>query len=87
MRISYFNIVYQKISVVFLCYFPIGVGLNFSFFDNAFYFDFVERARRAGFTALDLAGIHYDPFSERSALTADTSVNYLAHFRRDGSSA
>ena len=49
--------------------------------------ELVALARRAGFTALDLAGIHYDPFSERSALTADTSINYLAHFRRDGSRA
>lgn len=49
--------------------------------------ELVALARRAGFTAFDLAGIHYDPFSERSALTADTSINYLAHFRRDGSRA
>jgi len=35
----------------------------------------------------DLADLLEDPFSERSALTADTSINYLAHFRRDGSRA
>ncbi len=46
--------------------------------------ELVALARAAGFSAQDLAGIDYDPFSERSALTADPSVNYLAHFRRSG---
>jgi len=41
-------------------------------------------ARPAGCTLIDLAGIDYDPFSGRSALTTDTAVNYLAHLRRAG---
>lgn len=49
--------------------------------------ELVRMARDAGFTACDLAGIDYDPFSEACALTADPSVNYLAHFRRDGAAA
>lgn len=44
-------------------------------------------ARDAGFELREVAGIDYDPFSERSALTDDTSVNYLAHFRRAGGGA
>lgn len=44
-------------------------------------------ARAAGCPLIDLAGIDYDPFSERSALTADTSVNYVAHLRRAGGAA
>jgi len=44
----------------------------------------VARSRAAGFAALDLAGIEFDPFGGEAALTGDTSVNYLAHFRRDG---
>ncbi|MGD9599335.1 MAG: bifunctional 2-polyprenyl-6-hydroxyphenol methylase/3-demethylubiquinol 3-O-methyltransferase UbiG [Steroidobacteraceae bacterium] len=46
--------------------------------------ELVRMARGAGFSARDLAGIDYDPFSEAGTLTPDTSVNYLAHFRRDG---
>lgn len=49
--------------------------------------ELVALAREAGFTVEDLAGIAYDPFSEHSALTTDTSVNYLAHFRRGGAGA
>jgi 2-polyprenyl-6-hydroxyphenyl methylase/3-demethylubiquinone-9 3-methyltransferase len=49
--------------------------------------ELVAQARAAAFEALDLAGIDYDPFSGRAALTADASVNYLAHFRRAGSPA
>lgn len=41
-------------------------------------------ARPAGCRLIDIAGIDYDPFSERSALTTDTSVNYVAHLRREG---
>ena len=44
--------------------------------------ELVAQARAAGFTVQDLAGIEYDPFGGASSLTADPSVNYLAHFRR-----
>ena len=39
-------------------------------------------ARAAGLELVDLAGLGYDPFSRRARVTADVSVNYLAHFRR-----
>lgn len=42
-------------------------------------------AREAGLDLRELAGIAYDPFTRRSRLTADTSVNYLAHFTRPAS--
>ena len=32
-------------------------------------------------------GIAYDPFSRRARLSRDTSVNYLAHFRRPAKAA
>jgi 2-polyprenyl-6-hydroxyphenyl methylase/3-demethylubiquinone-9 3-methyltransferase len=39
-------------------------------------------ARDAGLVLQELAGISYDPFTRKARLTADTSVNYLAHFTR-----
>jgi len=42
-------------------------------------------ARAAGLGLREIAGIDYDPFSGRSRLSADPSVNYLAHLRRPGS--
>jgi 2-polyprenyl-6-hydroxyphenyl methylase/3-demethylubiquinone-9 3-methyltransferase len=44
-------------------------------------------ARAAGLTVLDIAGLDYDPFSRRTQLTADASVNYLMHLRRAEASA
>jgi len=44
-------------------------------------------ARKAACTLVDLTGIDYDPFSERSSLVADTAVNYLAQLRRTGDAA
>lgn len=38
--------------------------------------------REAGLDLKELAGIDYDPFSRKARITADTSVNYLAHFLR-----
>ncbi|MGH8149099.1 MAG: bifunctional 2-polyprenyl-6-hydroxyphenol methylase/3-demethylubiquinol 3-O-methyltransferase UbiG [Steroidobacteraceae bacterium] len=35
--------------------------------------------RAAGLSLLDVAGLDYDPFSGRCALSGDPSVNYLAH--------
>jgi 2-polyprenyl-6-hydroxyphenyl methylase / 3-demethylubiquinone-9 3-methyltransferase len=39
-------------------------------------------ARGAGLELSDFAGLQYDPFSRRARITADVSVNYLAHFSR-----
>ena len=44
--------------------------------------ELVRFARGAGLELADLAGIEYDPFSRKARITADTSVNYLAHFTR-----
>jgi len=41
-------------------------------------------ARAAGLEVRHLAGLSYDPFRERSELTADVSVNYLAHLAFSG---
>ena len=40
-------------------------------------------ARAAHLTLCDVSGIDYNPFSHSARLTADASVNYLAHFRRE----
>jgi 2-polyprenyl-3-methyl-5-hydroxy-6-metoxy-1,4-benzoquinol methylase len=32
----------------------------------------------------DLTGISYNPLTRSFAMSADPSVNYLAHFRRSG---
>lgn len=37
-------------------------------------------ARSAGFGLRDIAGLEFDPFTERAAISGDPSVNYLAHF-------
>jgi 2-polyprenyl-6-hydroxyphenyl methylase / 3-demethylubiquinone-9 3-methyltransferase len=39
-------------------------------------------ARRAGLELADLAGLSYDPFNRKARISADVSVNYLAHYRR-----
>jgi 2-polyprenyl-6-hydroxyphenyl methylase / 3-demethylubiquinone-9 3-methyltransferase len=39
-------------------------------------------ARAAGLTLRELAGLKLEPFSGRVRLTADVSVNYLAHLQR-----
>jgi len=39
-------------------------------------------ARAAGLELADLAGLGYDPFSRRTRVSGDVSVNYLADFRR-----
>ncbi len=44
--------------------------------------ELVRWARAAGFELLDLAGLEYNPATRRARISADTSVNYLAHFRR-----
>ena len=44
-------------------------------------------ARSAGLTLCDVNGLEYNPFSNSARLTADASVNYLAHFRREAEAA
>src|SRR5580658_6142448 len=44
-------------------------------------------ARAAHLTLSDVSGIDYNPFSHSARLTADASVNYLAHFRRETDAA
>jgi 2-polyprenyl-6-hydroxyphenyl methylase/3-demethylubiquinone-9 3-methyltransferase len=39
-------------------------------------------ARAAGLETADLAGLDYNPATRQARISADTSVNYLAHFRR-----
>ena len=39
-------------------------------------------ARDAGLETIDLAGLEYNPAMRKARISADTSVNYLAHFRR-----
>ena len=42
-------------------------------------------ARDAGLAVVDLAGLDYDPLSRKARINADTSVNYLIHFKRPAS--
>jgi len=44
-------------------------------------------ARRANLDASGLIGMTYNPLTKRYRLEADTSVNYLAAFRRGGADA
>ena len=39
-------------------------------------------ARVAGLELVDLAGLEYDPMRRKTRVSADVSVNYLAHYRR-----
>jgi 2-polyprenyl-6-hydroxyphenyl methylase / 3-demethylubiquinone-9 3-methyltransferase len=41
--------------------------------------------RDAGLAIVDLAGLDYDPLSRKARINADTSVNYLIHFKRSAS--
>ena len=41
-------------------------------------------ARKAGLEPEAIAGMSYNPVSKRYSLSRDTSVNYIATFRRDG---
>jgi 2-polyprenyl-6-hydroxyphenyl methylase/3-demethylubiquinone-9 3-methyltransferase len=38
--------------------------------------------RDAGLAVADLAGLDYHPLARKARVSADTSVNYLIHFRR-----
>jgi 2-polyprenyl-6-hydroxyphenyl methylase/3-demethylubiquinone-9 3-methyltransferase len=42
-------------------------------------------SRAEGLKVVDIAGLHYDPFTRKAQLTTDASVNYLVHLRLDGS--
>jgi 2-polyprenyl-6-hydroxyphenyl methylase / 3-demethylubiquinone-9 3-methyltransferase len=44
--------------------------------------ELAQWARAAGLSVRHLAGIAYEPFSERARLTDDVSVNYLVHLQR-----
>ncbi len=44
-------------------------------------------ARASGLEVRHLAGLSYDPFRERSELTSDVSVNYLAHLASSGAAS
>ena len=44
-------------------------------------------ARAAGLELGGLAGLEYDPFRRKARVSADLSVNYLAHFRRPTTAA
>jgi 2-polyprenyl-6-hydroxyphenyl methylase / 3-demethylubiquinone-9 3-methyltransferase len=44
-------------------------------------------ARRAGLDLVDLIGMTYNPFTKAFRLESDTSVNYLAAYRKPGSVA
>jgi 2-polyprenyl-6-hydroxyphenyl methylase/3-demethylubiquinone-9 3-methyltransferase len=44
-------------------------------------------ARAAHLTLCDVSGIDYNPFNNSARLTADASVNYLAHFRLEADTA
>lgn len=41
-------------------------------------------ARGAGLALQDVSGLAFDPFTGQASLSADTRVNYLAHFTREG---
>lgn len=41
--------------------------------------------RDAGLMVADVAGLEYDPLSRKARISADTSVNYLIHFKRPAS--
>lgn len=45
--------------------------------------EIVGFARRAGLELVDLTGMTYNPLARTYRLEADTSVNYIASFRRD----
>jgi 2-polyprenyl-6-hydroxyphenyl methylase/3-demethylubiquinone-9 3-methyltransferase len=40
--------------------------------------------RAAGLSLRDVAGLDFNPFTDRCVLTGDPSINYLAHFERTG---
>ena len=44
-------------------------------------------ARDAGLEISDLAGLDYNPATRQARVSADTSVNYLAHFKRPAPAA
>jgi 2-polyprenyl-6-hydroxyphenyl methylase/3-demethylubiquinone-9 3-methyltransferase len=46
-----------------------------------------QLARAQQLTLCDVSGIDYNPLSNTARLTADASVNYLAHFRREAEAA
>ena len=45
--------------------------------------ELAQWGRDAGLVLQDVAGLAFDPFTAQSRLSADASVNYLAHFTRE----
>lgn len=45
--------------------------------------ELARHARAARLTLRDVSGIEFNPFTRSARLTADTSVNYLAHFESE----
>jgi 2-polyprenyl-6-hydroxyphenyl methylase / 3-demethylubiquinone-9 3-methyltransferase len=46
--------------------------------------ELAQWARTAGLTLQDISGLAFDPFTAQASLSGDASVNYLAHFIREG---
>lgn len=45
--------------------------------------ELAQWGRHAGLVLRDISGLAFDPFTAQSKLSADASVNYLAHFTRE----
>jgi len=46
--------------------------------------ELAQWGRCAGLSLQDVSGIHFDPFTTEARLSTDATVNYLAHFQRQG---
>ena len=46
--------------------------------------ELAQWGRAAGLELRDISGLAFDPLTARASLSRDTSVNYLAHFEREG---
>jgi len=46
--------------------------------------ELAQWGRHAGLVLQDVTGLAFDPFTAQASLSRDTSVNYLAHFTREG---
>jgi 2-polyprenyl-6-hydroxyphenyl methylase/3-demethylubiquinone-9 3-methyltransferase len=49
--------------------------------------ELARMARAQQLTLCDVAGLEYNPFNNSARLSADASVNYLMHFRREAAQA
>ena len=46
--------------------------------------ELAQWGRHAGLVLQDVTGLAFDPFTAQASLSRETSVNYLAHFTREG---